>query len=393
MYDFDKVVDRKGTSSIKWNVQYDFGQKDGLTPFWIADTDFAIEPGVIQALKERLEHPCFGYADPWDDVYESIRSWWDRRHHVELKKEWMLISSGVVTAIYMNLQLLIPKGEKCLVLTPIYDPFFAAIENSGHTLVTCSLDRLDVEKEIRYSINFERLEEEFRQGVKAMIFCNPHNPIAKVWTREEVEKVVELCKKYDVYLLSDEVHCDYAMERPYTSALSFAEQYEKIIVYTAISKSFNMAGMVSSCLMIPDGELKKKIQQDFESRWMFGPSDLAFTAMEAAYRLGDQWMDEARSYVASNAQQVIDFAKEFMPEVKIARQEGTFLMWLDMSCLKKTSSELTMILAKDYGIAVGDGSHYGKEAEGFLRLNIGCARTILQIGLDALKKAYDDLLK
>lgn len=393
MFDFDKVVDRKGTSSIKWNVQYDFGQKDGLTPFWIADTDFAIEPGVIQALKERLEHPCFGYADPWDDVYESIRSWWDRRHHVELKKEWMLISSGVVTAIYMNLQLLIPKGEKCLVLTPIYDPFFAAIENSGHTLVTCSLDRLDVEKEIRYSINFERLEEEFKQGVKAMIFCNPHNPIAKVWTREEVEKVVELCKKYDVYLLSDEVHCDYAMEIPYTSALSFAEQYEKIIVYTAISKSFNMAGMVSSCLMIPNGELKTKIQQDFESRWMFGPSDLAFTAMEAAYRLGDQWMDEARSYVASNAQQVIDFAKEFMPEVKIARQEGTFLMWLDMSCLKKTSSELTMILAKDYGIAVGDGSHYGKEAEGFLRLNIGCAKTILQIGLDALKKAYDDLLK
>lgn len=389
MYDFDKVVDRRGTSSIKWNVQYDFGQKDGLLPFWIADTDFAAEPKILEAMKKRLDHPIIGYADPWDSVYTAIQGWWDRRHGWKPKTDWLYISSGVVTSIYFNLKMLIPEGEKVLVFSPVYDPFFAAIQNSGHELVECAMDHEDN----YYTINYERFEEELKNGVKAVIMCNPHNPVGRVWSEAELEKLVNLCVKYDVYLLSDEVHCDYAYARKYTPMGKFEQIYDKLIVYTAISKSFNMAGMVSSCLMIPNVELKKKVIADFESRWMFGPCDLAFNAMEAAYTYGDEWMNEAAAYVKANAEYATEFIKERMPKVQVTKQEGTFLMWLDMNCYGLTSTEITEILAKEYGIALGDGSHYGKGSEGFMRFNIGCARETLKQGLEQMANMYEKYVK
>lgn len=389
MYDFDKVIDRRGTSSYKWNVQYDFGQKDGLLPFWIADTDFASEPKILEALKKRLDHPIIGYAVPWDGVYEAIQGWWDRRHGWKADTDWMYISSGVVSAIYFNLKLLVPKGEKVLTFTPVYDPFFTAIINSGHELVDCPMDHEDN----YYSINYERFEEELKNGVKAVIICNPHNPVGRVWTEEELKKIAELCAKYDVYLLSDEVHADYALTRKYTTMGKFPEIHEKLIIYTAISKSFNMAGLVSSCLIIPNMELKKKIVEDFDACWLFGPSDLAFTAIEAAYTYGDTWMDEVAAYVSKNVEIVREFVESRMPKIQITKHEGTFLMWLDMRCYGLSSREITNILAKEYGIALGDGSHYGKQAEGFMRLNIGCAKETLMQGLEQMAKMYDKYAK
>lgn len=389
MYNFDKVIDRKGTSSIKWNVQYDFGQKDGLLPFWIADTDFASEPKILEALQRRCDHPIIGYADPWDGVYEAIQGWWDRRHGWKPETEWMYISSGVVTGIYFTLNLVVSEGGKVLVFTPVYDPFFAAIENSGHTLVDCPLNL----EENYYSINFERFEEELKNGVEAVIFCNPHNPIGRVWTEEELKRVVDLCAKYDVYLLSDEIHADFGFTRAYTTAGKFPEIYDKLVIYTAISKSFNMAGMVSSCMIIPNLELKKKIVSDYDSRWMFGPSDLAFTAIEAAYTHGDAWMDAQTDYLIKNAKIVKEFVEERMPKVEVTKHEGTFLMWLDMRCFELSSSTITEILAKEYGVALGDGSHYGKQADGYMRFNIGCAGEILMQGLEQLAKMYEKYVK
>lgn len=389
MYDFDRVVDRRGTSSIKWNVQYDFGQKDGLLPFWIADTDFASEPKILEAMKKRLDHPIMGYAEPWDGVYDAVQGWWERRHGWRAETDWMYIGSGVVTALYFNLELLVPEGEGIIVFTPVYDPFFAAVENSGHKLIECPLNH----KDNYYTINLERFEKELKKGAKAVIMCNPHNPVGRVWTEEELKKVAELCKKYDAYLFSDEVHADYALSRKYTTLGKFKEIHDKLIIYTAISKSFNMAGMVSSCLIIPNVEMKKRIVADFESRWMFGPCDLAFNAIEAAYTYGDTWMDEAAAYVASNAEFVREFIGENMPKVQVTKHEGTFLMWLDMSCCGLKSSEITDILAKEYGVALGDGSHYGKNADGFMRFNIGCAKETLKKGLEQLKRMYESYVK
>lgn len=389
MYNFDKVVDRRGTSSIKWNVQYDFGQKDGLLPFWIADTDFASEPKILEAIQKRCEHPIIGYADPWDGVYDAIQGWWDRRHGWKPETDWMYISTGVVTGIYYTLNVIMPQGGKALVFTPVYDPFFAAIQNSGHELVDCPLDLEDG----YYSINFERFENELKNGVEAVVFCNPHNPIGRVWTEEEMKKVVELCVKYDVYLLSDEIHADFGITHPYTTAGRYPEIYDKLVIYTAISKSFNMAGMTSSCMIIPNAELKKKIVSDYDSRWMFGPCDLAFTAIEAAYTYGDAWMDAQIKYLDESVKFVDAFVKERMPKVVVTKHEGTFLMWLDMRCLELSSEEITQILAKEYGIALGDGSHYGAQADGFMRFNIGCAREILEQGLEQLAKMYEKYAK
>ena len=388
MYDFDKVVDRRGTSSIKWNFQNSFGQQTGLLPFWIADTDFATVPEITGAIQRRCDHPVIGYSDPLPGVYDAIQGWWDRRHGWKPQTDWMLLSYGVVTGIYFTLDVVVPKGEKVLVFTPVYDPFFAAVQNSGHQLVDCPLDH----KDNYYTINYELLEKELAGGVRAVVFCNPHNPIGRVWTEEEMKRLAELCVKYGVYLLSDEIHADFGLTRPYTTAGKFPETYPKLVIYTAISKSFNMAGLGSSCMIIPDPALKQRIQEAYDSRWMFGPSDLAFTAMEAAYRSGDRWMDEQCAYLLESARFVERFVAQKMPKVQVTTHEGTFLMWLDMTCFGKTSGELTTILAKEYGLALGDGSHYGKQAEGFMRLNIGCTRETLQKGLEQLAKMYADYL-
>lgn len=389
MYDFDKEIDRRGTTSIKWNFQDSFGQKDGLLPFWIADTDFASAPEILEAIKRRCDHPLIGYSNPKDSVYHAIQGWWERHHQWKPDTGWMLLSYGVVTGIYFTLNVVVPKGEKVLVFTPVYDPFFAAVNNSGHTLVDCPLDHSGN----RYTINFERFEEELKQGVRAVVLCNPHNPIGRVWTREEMGRIVKLCVKYDVYLLSDEIHADFGLTRPYTTAGQFEAIYDRLVVYTAISKTFNMAGLGSSCMIIPNPELKQKISDSYDACWMFGPSDLAFTAMEAAYTYGDAWAEEQREYLRGNAEFVTEFVRERMPEFQVTEHEGTFLMWLDMTCLNLGSGRITEILAKEYGLALGDGSHYGKQADGFMRLNIGCTRRLLGQGLEQLAKMYDTYMK
>ena len=389
MYDFDKAVDRRGTSSIKWNFQDGFGQHDGLLPYWIADTDFETVPEVMQAIQKRCDHALIGYSDPLPGVFSAVQGWWSRRHGWTPETDWMIISYGVVTAIYFTLDTVVPKGGKVLTFTPVYDPFFAAINNSGHTLVDCPLNY----ENNTYTINWQLLEQQLADDVKAIVLCNPHNPIGRVWTAEEMEKLAGLCEKYGVYLLSDEIHADFGLTRKYTTAGLFKNIYDKLVVYTAISKTFNLAGLGSSCMIIPNAELREKIREAYDSRWMFGPSDLAFTAIEAAYNNGDAWVDEQCEYLRGNVDLVRSFVAEKMPKVQVTEHEGTFLMWLNMTCLGKTSEELTTILAKEYGIALGDGSHYGKQADGFMRLNIGCTRSLLQQGLDQLAKMYADYMK
>ena len=390
MYDFDKAIDRTGTTSIKWNFQYDFhGKADGLLPYWIADTDFPVANEIIDAFKKRCEHPVFGYADPLPRTFEAVQGWWERRHGWKPETDWMFMPCGVVTGIYFALEAFVPKGGKVLTFTPVYDPFFAAVKNSGHTLVACPMDR----KDNYYTINFEKFEEELKNGVKAVIFCNPHNPVGRVWTAEELEKVADLCVKYDAYLLSDEVHCDYGLTREYTPMGKFTQVHDKLIVYTSMAKSFNLAGLVSACIIVPNEEVRKKLRYEFDSRWMFSPTDFAFTAMDAAYNHADQWMDEVCEYLKGNVALVNQFCAEKMPKIGVTKHEGTFLMWLDMSCFGKTSTELTSILAEKYGIAVGDGSHYDPSTEGFIRFNIGCARSVLQKGLEAMERCYKDLVK
>ncbi len=388
MYDFGQVHDRIGSDCLKWEKQLKFGQASGLVPFWIADTDFATLPEAVQAMHKRIDHALFGYSFVSERVYKAVAGWYERRHGVNLPLSAYSAAHGVVTSIWFSIRAFTKPGDKVLVFTPVYDPFFAVINNQDREKVDCPLTYENNE----YSINWTDLEQKLADGVKAMIFCNPHNPTGNVWSEEEVQRIVELCKQYDVWLFSDEIHGDVVLNGGhYTSAAKFADIYSsKMIVYTAISKTFNMAGLESSCNIIPDPANKAKLEGAMRDAWIMGPNCLASAAIEACYTYGDQWVDEMNAYLTESADYVVEYLEKNVPGIKAVKPEGTYLMWLDCSGLGKSGTQVTADLVKGYGVAVGDGSVYGN-AENFIRFNIGCPRQTLDKGLEAMAKYVKSL--
>ncbi|MCD8221274.1 MAG: PatB family C-S lyase [Clostridiales bacterium] len=387
-YNFDEVQNRMGSDSIKWEKQLKFGAQSGLLPFWIADTDFATLPEAVEAMKKRVEHPLYGYTFSTSRTRETVRKWYERRHQVKLPPDAFVIANGVVTDLWFTIRALTKPGDPILVLTPVYDPFFAVIRNQDRVEVDCPLCYEDG----RYEIDWEALENKLQGGVRAMIFCNPHNPVGRVWTEEDVYRIVDLCKKYSVYLLSDEVHGDIVLYGGhYTSAARFADHYDSMIVYTAISKTFNMAGLESSCCLIPNQEVRKSLETAMKQAWLLmGTSVLTAPAIEACYTYGDQWVDELNAYLTENAEYVIHYLQEHAPQIRAVKPEGTYLMWLDCSGMGMTSGEIVKELAQNYQLAVGDGAGYGGGSENFLRFNIGCPRATLRQGLERLAKFAAD---
>ncbi len=387
MYIFDKFVDRRGTACVKWDVRdlFGVGPDADLTPMWIADMDFAVVPEIQTALKERCDHPTFGYNTPTPGCIPALCSWYERRHNWKFTPDQVLNGIGVVTMIRFTLEALTAPGDKVAVFSPVYDPFFAQVRNSGRTLVDLPMK----ERDGHYSVDLAAFEQALKDGVKAVIFCNPHNPIGKVWTKDEVETIGGLCAKYGAYMLSDEVHGDMVMDGNHYNPMGLVDAIQdKLVVYTAISKTFNLAGLHQSAIIIPNAEVRAKVDAMLKGAWIMGPNLMAFTAMEAAYTYGDKWVDEVVAYISDNVRYVQQQVRDFMPKVKLSHHEGTFLMWLDLRCLGMSSDELTVTLGREYGIGLGNGAHYGKQCDGFMRMNIACPRSTLEKGVAALKKCY-----
>lgn len=387
MYNFDKFVDRRGTACVKWDVRdlFGVGPDADLTPMWIADMDFAVVPEIQTALKERCDHPTFGYNTPTPGCIPALCSWYERRHNWKFTPDQVLNGIGVVTMIRFTLEALTAPGDKVAVFSPVYDPFFAQVRNSGRTLVDLPMK----EQDGHYSVDLAAFEQALKDGVKAVIFCNPHNPIGKVWTKDEVEAIGGLCAKYGAYMLSDEVHGDMVMDGNHYNPMGLVDAIQdKLVVYTAISKTFNLAGLHQSAIIIPNAEVRAKVDAMLKGAWIMGPNLMAFTAMEAAYTYGDKWVDEVVAYISDNVRYVQQQVRDFMPKVKLSHHEGTFLMWLDLRCLGMSSDELTVTLGREYGIGLGNGAHYGKQCDGFMRMNIACPRSTLEKGVAALKKCY-----
>lgn len=386
-YNFDEVVDRLGSDCLKWEKQNKFGQATGLIPFWIADTDFATLPDAVAAMQKRLQHPIFGYTFTGYRTLETVQKWYERRHDVHLDIDAFLPAHGVVTSIWFSIRKFTKPQDKIVVFTPVYDPFFAVINNQDRVQLDCPL----IYKDAKYTIDWELLESQFKQGVAATIFCNPHNPVGRVWSHEEVERLVLLCKQYNVLLLSDEIHGDVALYgNKYTSAAKFVDVYNRIIVYTAISKTFNMAGLESSCCLIADKELRDGQGASMRDAWLMGPNALANSAIEACYTYGDQWVDEMNAYLSDSADYVIEYLGKYAPEITVVKPEGTYLMWLDFAKFNMSSNDIMHELASKYGVAIGSGSGYGNNAEGFMRFNIGCPRETLKKGLEKIVEFRND---
>ena len=384
MYNFDKSFDRHNTEVIKWDrLESDFGHSD-LIPLGIADMDFETLPEIRDAMIKRAEHPTYGYTFASQKYYDNFIAWNKRRNGIDIKKEEIISIPGIVCANAFILYALTEPGDKVLLTTPVYDPFFKVIEQQKRTLVTSSLKK----GEDGYVFDYEDLDKKMADGVKLLVLCNPHNPVGRVWTHEELLKIDALCQKHGVLVFSDDIHSDIVMPgHKYCPFVSVSEDAAmRTVTAMAPSKTFNVAGIKTSVLFANNQEIFKKIN-DAVTNFHIGVNLFGLKAFETAYGNGDAYVDELCAYLKGNAEYVTDFVAANLPKIKTYVPEGTYLMWLDCTAYGLSQEEL-MKKAVEAGIAPNDGSHYGKEGEGFLRINIGTQRAMLETAMKQLQHTF-----
>lgn len=378
-YDFDEIIDRKNSNSIKWDVA------DGELPMWVADMDFKTAPSVLKALEDRVAHGIFGYGDVTDDWYSAYGNWWKNRHGFELKKDWLIFCTGVVPAISSIVRKLTTPAEKVVIQTPVYNIFFNSILNNGRQVLESPLK---YENGV-YACDFDDLEEKLSDPqTSLMILCNPHNPVGKIWSREDLAKVGELCKKYNVTVVSDEIHCDLTdPEKEYIPFASVSETCREIsVTCVAPTKTFNIAGLQTAAVSVPNAVLRHKVWRGLNTDEVAEPNAFAVCAAVAAFNGGGEWLDELRAYLFENKKAVREIVAEKIPELKVVPSEATYLLWLDCSSLDCDSREFAKFLRKETGLFVSNGSQYGHGGEHFLRLNVACPKSLVIDGLDRLER-------
>lgn len=377
-FDFDEIIDRKNTNSLKWDVA------ENELPMWVADMDFQTAPAITNILKKRAKTGLFGYSIIPDRWYEAIIYWWKKRHNFIIKKNWIQFCTGTVAAITSIVKRITNIGDNVLVQTPVYDIFFHSIENHGRHILENKLKY----NGNKYSIDFSDLEEKLSNRLTTMmILCNPHNPIGKVWSREELYKIGELCQKYNVVVVSDEIHCD--LTEPEFEYIPFASVSEicKNISITCISpsKTFNIAGLHSAAVIIPNENIRYNIIRGLNSDEIAEPNVFATDALIAAYKEGEEWLDELRKYLSENKKLVYKFLKKELPNVISLNSQATYLMWLDCRNVIGNISELCHFIREKTGLYLSNGINYRGNGEYFLRMNIACSKKRLVDGLSRLK--------
>jgi len=388
-YNFDQIIDRRKTCSVKWDFnQQIFGYGD-ILPLWVADMDFQAPEAVVEALVDRARHGIFGYSNSMDGYYEALIAWLRDRHSWEIQRDWISFSPGVVFALYELVRSLTKPGDKILIQSPVYPPFFKAVKNNGREVVNSQLRVVDG----RYTMDFEDLEEKFSSGVKMMILCNPHNPVGRVWERGELDRLGQLCLAHDVIVISDEIHGDliYEGHRHIPFASLSQELALQSIVCTAPSKTFNLAGLQTSNLIIPNAEYRKAYETSRDLTGIHNPNVFGITALEAAYEHGLDWLNQLMHYLNESVEFLkTSFAQE-LPQIKMTQPEGTYLIWLDFRELGMEPKELQKFLVHKAGVGLNSGYQFGPGGEGFARLNIGCSRSVLEEGFERIRGAIKGL--
>lgn len=388
-YNFDELINRKGTDSKKWNnLTEDYGSED-LLPMWVADMDFQSPPEVIDALKERVEHGIFGYPFIADSVYDSIINWAKKRYDWDIKKEWILFTPGVVVGLNIGIKEIGEKGDNVVVQTPVYPPFFRILENNERELNPNPL-KLDGEN---FVMDFEALEESINDKTKVMMLCNPHNPVGRAWSKEELTRLGDICIKNDMTIISDEIHCDLTLKGiKHLPIASISPELEnRTITLMSPGKSFNVAGLFTSIAIIPNEQLRETFNLSLEKMEIGKVSTFGAAGLEAAYSKGENWINEALLYIEDNMDFAIEYLNKNIPEIKVVKPDATFLLWLDFKALGKTADEVNEALLKVGKIVLNDGRPYGEGGEGYFRLNVGCPRRTLEEGLKRIKQAVDSL--
>lgn len=383
---FNEGVNRLGTNAVKYDkYKENFNtNEDDIIPMWIADMDFKTCDEITKALQNKLSTGNLGY-DTVNGHYESVVKWMRDRHNVEINVEDVVYTPGVVTAINFLLKILIKENDKVLVQSPVYHSFFRVLNENKCDVVQSEL----FIKNNRYEIDFDEFENKISTGVKVLILCNPHNPIGRVWTKEELEKIVEICESYKVFIISDEIHSDLVFKGyKHTSLTTVAPYYkDNIVTLTAPSKTFNLAGLYVSNAIITDEKLRSRYKELFSTT----PNVLGAEALIAAYNKGETWLEELLEYIESNYNYVLKFVNENVPKIKVIKQEGTFLTWLDCRELGLSDEELERFFLEEAKLALSTGTAFGKGGSGFMRMNIGCPISTVKEALERLKNAVDNM--
>ncbi len=389
-YDFDEVIDRTNYHSVKWDeLEATFGVKDVL-PMWIADMEFRSPKPVIEAIKKAAEHGIYGYTSRPLSYYQAIINWMEKRHNWKVKKDWIAYSPGVVPALSLIIRAFCQPGDKVVVQPPVYYPFFKVIENNGCHVVNNPL-KLSNKK---YFMDYEDLERKIDDPrVKLLILCSPHNPVGRVWQKEELIILGEICLKHNIIVVSDEIHADILFEgykhSPFASiSPAFAHNS---ITCTAPNKTFNLAGLQTSTIIIPNKKYYKIYNNALDSLTLDENNVFGLVALEAAYRYGEEWLEQLLSYLNENLGFLTKYFKERIPKIKVIKPEGTYLVWLDCRRLGLSAKDLNNFMIKKARVALDDGYWFGTEGKGFMRINIACPRSFLEEGLKRIERAVNSL--
>lgn len=376
-YDFDTPVNRRHTDSLKWDVA------EGTLPMWVADMDFRTAPEIREALAAHLEHGVFGYNIVPDEWYSAIQNWWNTRHHFLMEKDWLLFCTGVVPALSSIVRKMTTVGENVLIQTPVYNIFFNSILNNGRHVLESPLQY----DGSRYSIDYDDLEEKMADPqTTMMILCNPHNPVGKIWDAETLARIGHLAAKHRVLVVSDEIHCD--ITDPGKEYIPFASVNEECcsnsITCIAPTKTFNLAGLQTAVVCVPDPYIRHKVNRGLNTDEVAEPNAFAIPAAIAAFTKGGPWLDALREYLYENKKTVGMFLKERLPMLKLVPSEATYLLWIDCGKLCDDAQNLQSFLRKEAGLYVSSGAQYGQTGKSFLRLNIACPKSTLAKGLERL---------
>jgi len=387
-YNFDEVVCRKHTDALKLEALAPRWGRTDLLPMWVADMDFKTPPFIVEVMKKRMECEVFGYTVKPESWYEAIISWQKRRHKWTITKEMISFVPGVVPALAMAVQAFTQRGEKVMIQQPVYNPFAQVIRNNHRELVNCPLEL----KDGQYYINFKLFEKKIK-GCKLFLFCHPHNPGGRVWTREELKKVATICAQNNVTIVADEIHADLTLlpyeHIPFASVSEEAKQDS--VVFASPSKAFNMAGLATSYAVIANPTLRRRFESYVEGNELAAGNVFAFNTVVAAYNKGEEWLQQMLTYVQGNIDEVVSYIKENIPQLKVIIPQASYLVFIDFSALQLNQKDIVALCTNRAHLALNDGSIYGEEGNGYMRINLACPRSVVRQALAQLKDAITSI--
>lgn len=388
--DFDKVVDRKNTSCLKYDFAVKRGMPADILPLWVADMDFKTSSYIQDAVAAQAEHGIYGYTESGDSYFEAVQSWFFTHYDWKVEEKWLVKTPGVVFALAMAVQAFTQENDAVMIQQPVYYPFSGVIKDNGRRIIDNTLVQDEAGS---YHMDLADFEEKIiREKVKLFFLCNPHNPVGRAWTREELEKIGDICYKHHVLIVSDEIHADFVYNRKHQVLVNLKKEYEEItITCTAPSKTFNIAGLQVSNIFIPDNQLRHRFKRQIAASGYSQLNAAGLAACEAAYRYGEEWYSGVKAYIRENISFTKKFLEERIPKVKMLEPEGTYLVWVDFRALGLSNRELEDLIIHKAGLWLDSGAIFGAAGEGFQRINVACPRVTLQTALEKIETAVNNL--